>query len=313
MSSGTAERSLTDDMESEMRYTCFTLLSLAMGLTLVGGCRQTTGPTASGQLSPLGSLSPVAPGQTPVLGPFGGSTRVSPPPTGSFNGSATAVVPNNYLGSSPTSSPYIGSAPNGFSQYDGLATAPSELPPPSNDSFDRSPIGASTFDSTPIGSGVQTASWTETNAAFGPATTFPQQETPADRSQFTNQRDARAGGMQVIDLTGAPNPPGYTGVNSYAGSSVQYSPSPIASPSMMPSPANNYAGQSAPMRFAQTGFTPMPSTTPQFESRPRPFDSQANVSAFDSRGASMAEQAQTPAAPTTTGQNLDWRRPGTQY
>ena len=320
-----------------MRNACFTLPSLTRHLTtrsllkssllaplivsgalVGGGCRQTTGPTATGQLSPMGTLSPVAPGQSPILGPFGGSTRVSPPPTGAFNGnSASNVAPNNYMGSA---------APN--ASFGGLASAPIDMPPPSTDSFDQSPMGPPSFNSVaPIGSGVQTAAWTETNSNFPAAAPTWRPETLASRSQSSNQRDPRAGGMQVLDLTGAPNPPGYqpiVGMQSYASNNVQYQPSPIASPSMMQPQNMMPSNQVGVSQIAQSSFTPMPSTTPQFQSRgvdsrgpvgyaPAPFDAQAGISSSVSPGARIAEQTQTINSAPGSSPNLNWRRPGTQY
>src|SRR6056297_1760078 len=145
-------------------------INLLAAVMIVGaGCRQTTGPATPGALGPMGPLAPVAPGQAPALGPFGGPTRVTPPPTGSVNQSSyQAPVP-------AAGGPYFGSS---------LSPA-------------RSGQGA-------IGSGVQAASFTETNSNFA--------EPAADNlaaSRPPAVRDPRRGGMQVIDLTGAPDPPGY--------------------------------------------------------------------------------------------------------
>ncbi len=280
------------------------------------GCRQTTGPMSAGSLSTASPLSPVAPGQAPSLGLFGAPTRVAPPPTGSF------VQPNAYL--NPITQPQAqhgGPAPAAsFGQSPGTSFGQTASVAPS-----FQPIGGQTTDSLIIGSGVQTASWTETNSNIPNAVADP-----------------RSGGMQVIDLTGAPSPPGYRSpvVPNYGyqaggypgGSNFQPPYAPAFNPEQgsasnwqAPVPQNYQPQFAAPQpylpqtnapqpqdysappmnafvpdpgRIASAGLTPLPTPT---QSASMPMRTQSNFQ--NSNAPSTA-----PAAPS----NLPWRRPGTQ-
>lgn len=255
-----------------MRHPIFTQLSLAAIVFVVGGCRQTNGTTA-GPLMPMGGLSPVTPGQAPILGPFGGTTRVTPPPTGSFSPSGTLgnIAP----------APGYGPAPSGYA------------PQVNSGAFNQ-----------PIGSGVQTASafgqpamnqhanWTETGA------TLP-------NNSYSQGRDPRAAGMQVIDLTGSPNPPNYR-PSTFQTPQAMNNASPIISPSMMPAGQVAQSAQqflqpmnSQPMNRAVYSAAPFPTTSPQFESRTT---------------ASPLPRASTASLPNPNEDStLNWRRPGSQF
>ncbi|TWU58803.1 hypothetical protein Poly51_15830 [Rubripirellula tenax] len=257
-----------------------TVTLLTSVVVATGGCRQTTGPANSGTFSSVSPLAPVAAGQTPVLGPFGGSTRVAPPATGSFSQQPA----NNYL--SPTTQPQASYAP-----------PPQSFGTPPPASAYGQPNANFGFE--PIGSGVQPASFTETGA------TIP-----------SNNPDPRRGGMQVIDLTGAPNPPGYQPMTmSYASQqSIQpvYAPAPDFSPAPNYAPAQGSFGNPAwqPItspstqayapetgRIASTSMVPVQTPTPSTQTSQRP---QSNV---------PTTQPSTGETPST----LPWRRPGTQY
>ncbi|KAA1262506.1 hypothetical protein LF1_50710 [Rubripirellula obstinata] len=269
-----------------MRHPSFTLLSLAAIVFVASGCRQTNG-TTTGPLTPLGGLSPVTPGQAPILGPFGGATRVTPPPTGSFSPAGT-------LG---TIAPAPGYGP------------PANYAPQVNAGAFNQPIGSgvqpvSGFDQPAIN---QHASWTETG------TTIASGGSP-------QARDPRAGGMQIIDLTRAPDPPNYRPPNyrppAFQSPQVNSGASPIISPSMMPANPSYQSPQQLlqPMDRSSLSAAPFPTTSPQFESRnpivggtlaPLPRSQQPRL---QQDSASTARLSSPPA-----DSSLNWRRPGTQF
>ena len=280
-----------------MRNFCFTTLCLGTLLFASTGCRQTNGSfgsslfgsnaPAANPFSPSGALTPMAPGQTPVLGtfqgvgPFGGSTRVSPPPTGSFS------APNNYGGSATPSLniPAFQSSSN--------------LTPPSFQSNPQQALASGNL-SRPIGSGVQPAGWTETTANVP-----SHANSIGSRDISSDLRDPRAGGMQIIDMTGAPNPPGYRPAFS---NSVQGYPSQnrLANPNANSLPfAAPYAARQTANTSRQQAF-PLPASSvarkiPRFESR-NDHPAYTSLPAADSN--SNVRTADT--------NNLTWRRPGTR-
>ena len=264
-----------------MRRHCFKLLTISALVLAAGGCRQTTGP-AGGTLSPLGSfapsnsLLPVAPGQTPKLGPFGGATRVTPPPTGSFSNPGNAPS-----GIAPTS---------GYAPLNSLGQAG-----PQNDGRFASPSAQ------PMGSGIQQTTWTETGTSVGnpasPLLSNPQTSNP--------HRDPRSGGMQVIDLTGAPHPPGYSPSAGLGPLGPRHTASPIASPSLT-TPSLPAAFQPAPLHAVQTPPISYPSTAPQFVPRSGPGSAQSGPVALPHRSTATLPR-------DASGGNLNWRRPGSQF
>ncbi|TWU57613.1 hypothetical protein [Rubripirellula reticaptiva] len=259
----------------------------AVGLT---GCRQTTGPVTAGSFGPVGPLSPVAPGQTPTLGPFGGNTRVTPPPTGSFTPQPNANI------FAPTTQPqasFSDSAPN------------------------------NAFGQAPIGSGVQTASWTETNA------TVPNPNQASATSPRTI--DPRSGGMGVIDLTGAPNPPGYQPYTQFPPATVypgyqqssanQFQSITPASPNY--SPQNSYAPQNYGAQAQPTlrPLTPPPSANPidpgqiaaSQTAETQWSTSQSSAQVNYPSGVATTLPSTAPIQTAQQSSDLQWRRPGTQY
>lgn len=168
-----------------------TALLGATSLAAFTGCQQAG---SQGGFAGSNSFAPITqlPGQTavngpsfPTLGPFGASARVPPPSTGSFQGASAANASFNTNNYAPT-----GYAPNGIQPM----------------SFDANQAGQSGqvanvggFGNLAVtGSGVQSSGWQETSAnAFNAQAPAPP----------TN--GIRSGGMPVIDLTGAPPPPGY--------------------------------------------------------------------------------------------------------
>jgi hypothetical protein len=260
-------------------------LGLVIGAT---GCRQTTGPAMGGTFSTTSPLSPVN-GQTPILGPFGGNTRVAPPSTGSFHSPA--------------------------------ASAPISQPPPQ-----YNPLGQQQYEprgmNAPVGSGVQQATWTETNA------NVPGQPIASQNSAGASS-DLRLGGMQVIDLTGAPNPPGYPPTG--------FAPNRFSPASVMPNnrAPNNAAPNLYPM---QNFYPPAAATQPTYTpAPPAPNIYQAPTTWSASPGSVAAPPTSVPdpgriasgelrplpppsqpaAMPVGNGQtpstDLPWRRPGTRY
>jgi len=217
------------------------------------GCRNTTAPVAGVSTTP-GTLAPVGPGQAPILGPLGGgSTRVTPPATGAY------TAPTGYLGTA-TAPAYPG--------YTGAGTTANPLAP------------------APIGSGVQVTGWAETNAQV------PQQSAgnpvPRAAPRASSTSDPRSGGMQVIDLTGAPAPPGYQRPLP----STRYQ-QPALPPQAAPYTAPPAFAPAPPQRTAPTG-------QPQFAPRPTPESHQALGPSTE------------PVESTADSSSLMWRRPGNQ-
>ncbi len=293
--------------------TAFTLIAC--------GCRQTTpantGPmTPFGPMAPSSSLSPVGANQAPALNPFGGTTRVTPPATGSFG------APNNYMGGvapAGQSNANMGAA-QGFAGQ-GFAGQGFGGPGLAGQGFAGPGLGGQGNEV--IGSGVQPAGWTETNSiiapapsafgASGPQTTFG--ATPAVPA------NPRSGGMQIIDLTGAPAPPGYR-----PAAPIWNNPAPgqPAAPSWQPSgtaPYNN-AANPAPMGV-QSISVPDPGSvasrlTPLQSTNGMVPISQSPVEAVVPRTATAPVQGPSTepvnsANPAGSAQDLPWRRPGTQY
>ncbi|MCG8652450.1 MAG: hypothetical protein MI861_21595 [Pirellulales bacterium] len=160
-----------------------TLVMTAATLSILAGCQQTPATPVVG--GPLVPLSPNSASSVPTLRPFGGQqTRVTPPPTGAVS------IPNNYLG---------GVAPAGQASL--------------------APLGggfAAVGTSQPIGSGVRQTGWNQAGAPLpsgnlsGPGPGVGGSGT-RNFGGAANPNDPRRGGMQVIDLTNAPQPPGYQG------------------------------------------------------------------------------------------------------
>lgn len=271
-------------------------------ITLVAaGCRQTTPMSASGALVPL---SPSTGSAAPTFQPFGGQTRVTPPPAGSFS------APNNYLGGAAP----LGQMGNPQAAVGGIAAV-------QNPTYGPTSTGPGA-----IGSGVQQTGWTETGAtvappinpnagAYGPA---PGGMAPGP---IVPSRDPRSGGMQVIDLTGAPSPPGYrpnfvpqAGFSTPSISRRDFSQPPGFAPiqSVQAPPANNFASVNSAPAAVIAGV-------PQFEPRqPAVGQSPAGQYPVETGGNLRpvnAPPALGPVSPQAAGQpsNLPWRSPGAQY
>ncbi|MEP4681570.1 MAG: hypothetical protein ABJ015_07990 [Rhodopirellula bahusiensis] len=164
-------------------------LSAVTVLGLLTGCQQTNGTTGA-------PISMLQPGQTPVqsptlptLGAFGASARVPPPATGSYGQvSGTPAAAANY-------------APTG--NYN---SSPGSVIPISHNSGDTVGSGIAQVGGVMLGSMTSAAQnpnqqqWVETNAV---------QTNPMMPAATHASTGVRSGGMPVIDLTGAPPPPGY--------------------------------------------------------------------------------------------------------
>ncbi len=293
-----------------MRNFCFTTLCLGVLVLASSGCRQTNGslgsslfgagaPATTNPLAPSGTLTPVAPGQTPVfgsfqgVGPMGGSTRVTPPPTGAFS------IPNNYLGSQAEPMNAI-PAFQSSSNLTAPAQRPSTLQALATDDFSR-----------PIGSGLQPVGWTETAASI---------PTTNRRNVSSDRRDPRAGGMQVIDLTGAPKPPGYSARAYPTQPSFAPVPQSVSAPPFLSAPPTLSPPPSLSIPPSTASFA---GRVPRFETRrdhpqyspspaaPAPVRSQ-NVPFQNAQVRSGPSQSQNSPPPIRSAGNLSWRRPGTR-
>ncbi|WP_144057420.1 hypothetical protein [Novipirellula maiorica] len=204
-----------------MRQLCLGTCMLALALTNVG-CRQTTGPTAGGPLTPVGPMAPVgltpAPiggvGTSSAISPLGASTRVPPPPNNSFqnaNGATAGFVPYGQTNVAPFQSP-------GQAQpFDSFSSNPSQFPPSRSSGLQPTAppqlaqVSGSGYEDQAIGSGVATTGWQETRSQINTVSgTFanPVNGNPAAGYQPANSVPrVRFNGMQVHDLTGAPKTP----------------------------------------------------------------------------------------------------------
>ena len=283
-------------------------LSLIIPVTLLvplmlSGCHQTTATTSAPALSPVGA------GQAPTLSPFGGPTKVSPPPTGSYS------APNTYMGAPPQAGPPMGTT---------------TFPPQSNNN---------------IGSGVQPGGWaaTETMTTAGvPPGTPASGSSIATVSTFgVDPNDPRSGGMPVIDLTGAPAPPGYRPAGAsnnisvpppqsppggwgptYPATPTTTQPPPTIPSASYPSatppafPTQNYPNSqnvsapypNGPSAEVASRLTPIPPSNSAVPIQPQPVQSVG----VHSNGAIPGPSTEPVAPSTDPNQNLMWRTPGMQ-
>ncbi len=191
---------------------------LALALTNVG-CRQTTGPTAGGPLTPVGPMSPVglspvptgAARTTSAISPLGAPTRVPPPPNNSFQGQGAAPASFVPYGQANVA-PYHPS--NANAPYDSFSTVPNPAA-----AANALAAGNASYGNAAIGSSVVTSGWNETGAQVSTvsgtepiprdAGGAPQFQQPPFQQPQSQQPSAsprvRFNGMQVNDLTGAPS------------------------------------------------------------------------------------------------------------
>ncbi len=188
----------------------------ALALTSVG-CRQTTGPTAGGPLTPVGPMAPVgltpAPiggmGASSAISPLGASTRVPPPPNNSFqnpNGAPAGFVPYGQANVAPFQSPLSAQPFDSFSSNPSPASGLQPTAPPQ-----LAQVSGNAYGDQAIGSGVATASWQETRSQINTVSgTFanPNNGNPGSGYDAVDSVPrVRFNGMQVHDLTGAPKTP----------------------------------------------------------------------------------------------------------
>ena len=295
-----------------------TLLFSAISILSIG-CRQTSGPSAGGSMSPAA--------QSPTFNPFGGATRVTPPPSG------TSAAQNPYIGGPPGQTNTAVGVANGFA----AAAVPGATAPV-------------------VGSGVQPAGFVRSGAGAAPATQAgfgTNSFTPAVNTAMpsgavqagygaaaaASLNSIRAGGMPVNDLTRAPLPPGYPSV-------PRASPQPVATTYQPPSSSLAPTAQGPSNAPLQPTFNPVPPPSvpangsvpatsvnqfqqPQQGTAPQQWQS-TGTSVPEAEIASHrvtvttsprsvlvpATPGTTPAAPTvqansaTDSSDLMWRRPG---
>ena len=285
------------------RFVTLLISSIALIPT---GCRQAPGPLGAGPLSPIGNgaLAPV-PNSAPSLNPFGGPTRVTPPGTSAFSS------PNNYLG--------------------GVQRGRANNPGPTG--------GFAQASSEPIGSGVQVAAWSDQSAnSPGDANQRSVVQT-SSYSRFglgasnppRSDRGPRKSGMRVIDMTGAPNPPGYRPAQRSFTPSVSGQPQQRWQQPAAPLQAPASAFQTPPIQnpaFQNPAFQNPATQTSTFQDGVRTINIPARNEIADSALApSMfprtaiapiagpsTEPIGSGAVPSNRSQdNLMWRRPGAAY
>ena len=276
----------------------FPLSTVLILLPLAGGCHQAPATTGTAPLSPVGA------GQAPTLNPFAsGPTKVTPPPTGSYS------APNTYMGSP---------VPAG-------TVSPGQVSPMPGGPYPTQSNNA-------IGTGAQGGGWTSGGQVV--TQTSPPVSGVAPVSTFgTTTTDPRSGGMQVIDMTSAPAPPGYRP----AGTETNISVPPPRPPVNYPPAAAPTQTYPTPTYPATTYPTPTyPTTNGQNVGAPMASSSSANVASLTpmpSNG-SGAIPIQSPAiqpvgtqpqgtvggpstdpvgTPGSTDPNVIWRAPGSQF
>lgn len=243
------------------------LFPASMILLLVPtGCRQTANTAAGVPLQPFTNPGGVT---GPALSPFGGAagSRVAPPATGS-------VTPNNYMGGTgigPTTTGYLPATSSG-SVSDSLQ---------------------------PIGSGVAQAGYQGGEGMPHSAVALTAGQSPVTPSLSPANGSPTDGRMRVIDLTGAPAPPGYQAPAGYPGQPAY--PAVAGQPTAV-------ANSLAPINPGNTH--PAPITAP-------PATAQAIVPASVSTASGVSPSPAPPrpstrpvasGAPTRSTQ-LKWRRP----
>jgi hypothetical protein len=283
----------------DMRRLPLATLLLTIATLLAGGCQQTAGTATPGPMTPIGPLAPVGAGQAPALAPFGGSTKVTPPATGSY------VAPNNYMGGVVPE----GQAAVGTGSRQGFAAQGNNV----------------------IGSGVQVAGWNETNSVVAGTQPAPVGQAAPPTSTFgaapPSAGNPRSGGMQVIDLTGAPAPPGYRPTVPSPASQYPVAPQPQTNWQQAPpsqSPQNrSFQNQQNPgtgvlvIPAPAAGeiadrLMPIPSSPGSFQ--PSPSSSQTNVPRTATAPIPGPSTEPLKAGnPNGSQQNLPWRQPGTQF
>lgn len=277
-----------------MRRLPLATLLLTIATLCAVGCQQTAGPASTGPLTPIGPLAPVGAGQAPALTPFGGTTKVTPPATGSY------AAPNNYMG---------GVVPGGQASVSGGSSQ-----------------GFAAPGNNVIGSGVQVAGWNETNTVVAGGGPTAIGQSPSPTSTFGPAADGgsnpRSGGMQVIDLTGAPPPPGYRpsvpGPYPVAPQQNWQHSAPVQIPQTQPLPNSFHPGPGAraiqPPRAGEIAdrLRPVPTGPGHLPAGPA------------SAGSGFARTATAPVPgpstePVTSGNpnaaspTLPWRQPGTRF
>ncbi len=238
-----------------------------------------------------GTLSPVVPGQNPVLGPFGGNTRVTPPATGSYQPT------NGYIGAS-----------NGSGPAANLALTPSSP----NASIPSNALAA-------VGSGVQVAGWTETNAVLPSPAASELQTSYGTNPTASNPR---SGGMQVIDLTAAPAPPGYQTPYQAPYQQLQVAQLPVQNIYAAPVPLSPVSSAAnSPLPSQQQDWQVMDASTSPTPATLYPVGAASLIPIPSTSPATVPLQtAPTIQGPSTEpidqsieSSNLMWRRPGSQF
>jgi hypothetical protein len=190
-----------------------------------------------------------------------------------------------------------------------------------------------------IGSGVQAAGWTETNSNI-PSAAPNAIGAPTVGINPTPASNPRSGGMQIIDLTGAPAPPGYRPAYQPATAPSFQNQIPAAvqsNPNLQQGSQQGWQGQqqAVPQQTfqqpagLQTINTPNSgeianTLTPISRDFPQASDYPTNLSRVESvpRTATLPAQGPSTQGPSTEpvnsgnvngSQNLPWRRPGTAY
>ena len=157
------------------------VLTLVAAIGISTGCQQTPGvPNGLSPAAPYSAANQLQP--VSGVGPFGGSTRVPPPPTGGFN------VPNNYMGGAP-----IGQTSATGNPSNGFANTPASGWVQSGSVAANGTSNANNINRTP-------------NQGFSPS---PMATASIGSPLQGNPMRPQSGGMNVIDMTNSPPPPGY--------------------------------------------------------------------------------------------------------
>lgn len=259
-------------------------------------------------------LSPIQP--TSGISAFGASTRVPPPPTGSYQNSI-----NNPSAFNAGNSGY---APSGFQSSNSI---PSGMAQPG--SFGTSGFAQNGSAQTTRPNTVQQTGWVSNNAATAPGSTngalgnsalgnsgfgsgFNQgaigsgvnPNAPSNSAPTTTMRP-RSGGMNLIDLTRAPDPPGYVPPQNRPGFQSFQSQQTLGQPYNSTTPRSNFG----PLPSTQPFGNPA-ATQPQFLEARLPSEQAFGNAALPST-APFASTGNQNAA--NENNDLQWRRPSPRF
>lgn len=302
-------------------------LIAGMLVLVPAGCRNTTnspiGPISSATplspLSPVQGTAPLSPIQpTAGVSALGAPTRVPPPSTGSYSTpKSTYAAPSTYgptsswTQPSPSALSANGLAPGGATLgASGMTQGVTEL------NSLRSPTGV------PGNPAVRQTGWMGDNSVARQSNVQTAQQAYADNPPANNPANEpgalmRAGGMQPIDLTQAPYPPGYVPPQQRPGATTlpQSIPYPQAARQASQSfTQSTPSGQSAPLGQPTNWTTDRSATASmQFGSGFRGAADLQTAGRISDGNLPSTEPYQGGGNGPESNDSLQWRRPSPRF